>query len=359
MKKILGALIVSLIIPVSGLWAFTVKVEFEKNPGGVLDQLANNIEKELQKDLKKYGDMPDYAKGMANSALYVADAATSRGYQGYDLFNISGGFMAALQMPSSGLDFDKVKNDLKDKGDSYVGVGVQPLAGQVGINMGFLMEDLYLSLKFGKFNSDWFVDSSSDEKGKVTYNSGIFGIMANYLILPGDSFAAGSVVWRGVTAGMGFTYSSCKTNYGLKLDTIDVNDGTTGPTALKAKVDQSITFAVESKNYIIPVELYTSVRLLYLLNVGAGFGFDLAVGSDTDVDVRSDGDAKVTSVIQKDTPGTITIEDGGARNKKSNVFNARLMANVGLSAGPVYFDVPVSFYLDNGYSIGFTAGIVW
>ena len=75
----------------------------------------------------KYDTMPDFTRGMANSAVYASNAGTTRGYQGYDLFNISVGTMFSLQMPNAEMNADALTDDLQNKGDVYAGVGWQPV----------------------------------------------------------------------------------------------------------------------------------------------------------------------------------------------------------------------------------------
>ncbi len=358
MKKILVFFIVALIIPASSLWALNVSVQFaDSTLQGSL--LPGKIQTELQSILNKYDAMPEFARGMANASVYASNAGTSRGYQGYDLFNVSVGNMMSLQMPGSGLNFDAFKKDLENKGDVYAGTGEQPVAGQLGINMGFLLEDLYLTFKFGKFSTDWLNREIKIGDDEISYNSSIFGFLLNYSLLRERSLLAGSILWRGVTLGSGFTFSSSNIGYGLDLDRIEV----TSSDGITADVDPSIELSIDSKNYVIPVEIYTSMRFLYIMNFGVGVGFDFVVGSDTDLLVSADGDAVVTSDSVGgslvDKKGRITITDAGSKDKKADSFRARFMANLGVSLGPVYLDMPVALYADNGYSVGITAGIVW
>ncbi len=351
-RKIILALAMAMAMPVSGLMALTVTVDF--GDATLNTALKSTIETQLNSDLAKYDTMPDFTRGMANSAVYASNAGTTRGYQGYDLFNISVGTMFSLQMPNAEMNADALTDDLQNKGDVYAGVGWQPVAGQIGINMGFLVEDLYLTFKFGKFSTEWVDYELGLGDDKVNYDASIFGFMLNYSIVKEKSILARSILWRGITVGTGFTYASSKIGYGLKLDTMTLSNG-----GYDADVDPSIELEVESKNYIIPVEIYTSMRLLYIVNAGVGAGFDFVVGSNTDLNVSADGDATITTAgIYQGTKGTITVSDAST-SEKADRFRPRLMANVGVSLGPVYIDAPVTYYFDNAYSVGITAGIVW
>jgi hypothetical protein len=55
--------------------------------------------------------------------------------------------------------------------------------------------------------------------------------------------------------------------------------------------------------------------------------------------------------------GNLSVSAGG--DMAPSVFNMKLMTGIGLNIGPAVIDVPVTFYLDNGYSVGVSLGFIW
>ena len=254
MKKIL-TIFAALFLAASAASAFTVTVDFGGNPA--LDGLKSAIEDELKLDdqLGKYSNMPKLARGFANANTYASGASTLRGYQGYDLFGVSIGTMFSLQAPSSSLTFYKDLQDDLDDGDMYAGMGANLLSGQVGINLSFLVNDLYLAFRFGKFNTTL---GGKEDDFKLGLDSGLFGILLNYQLIGQQSILGRSMLWKGVSIESGFIYSKNKTSFYQGMDSIEVPDG-----SYIADVDPSFSFIIDNKSYIIPVEAYTSIRLLY------------------------------------------------------------------------------------------------
>lgn len=348
MKKILIMLAV-LFFTASAASALTVTVKFD-NPDANLDALAADIKNELENgELKKFDNMPKLAKGFANSNTYASGAGTMRGYQGYDIFGISIGTMLSVQAPSSDPSFYKDLQDDLDNGDVYAGMGANLLAGQIGLNLSFLVDDLYLAFRFGKFNST--LGGETDDF-KVGLDSGLFGILLNYQLIGQKSILGRSMLWRGISVESGFIYSKNKTSFYKEMGNIEANGG-----SLNATVDQSINFIIDNKSYIIPVELYTSVRLLYILNLGVGAGFDFVAGGETTLKMESDGNINIAEAAYQDRKGTIDIDS--KTKADADKFRGKVMANVGVSLGPVFVDMPVTIYMDNGYSVGLSAGLVW
>jgi len=272
-----------------------------------------------------------------------------RGYQGYSIFSIAVGTMAAIQAPSGDPKFYEDMQDDLDSGDLYAGVGCNPVVVQIGLNLSFLVEDLYMAFRFGKF--DYEIDTGDF---KIDYNSNLIGVLINYQLIKEHAILSRALLWRGISLESGLIYSNNKIAFYKELDTLYSITGST----FTADVDPSIDFMLDMTGYIIPVELYTSLRLFYVLNFGAGAGFDYAAAGKTDLSLKSSGEAVITAGGLEGTEGTITV-DAGTNNVKPDRFRPKFMANVGLSAGPVFIDVPVTYYLDNAFSVGITAGFVW
>lgn len=327
--------------------ALTVDVDFGDD--ATYGTIETAVEGEVATQLAKYTDMPDLTRGFANANTYASGAATMRGYQGYDLFSLAVGSMVTVQAPNAEPKFYEDLQDELDSGDLYAGVGANPVVVQVGLNLGFIVPDLYVSFRFGKLS----VGIDRDDY-KVDYDSKLFGVLLNYQIFSGKSILSRALLWRGISFESGFIYSKNRVTYFEDLDKITVTSGTT-----IAEVDPSVDFKLDIKSYIVPVELYTAMRLLYFLNFGVGIGFDYVTSSSTELSVRSAGSAVVTQLsgVPTNVPGSVTV-DAGTKGK-ADKYRPKGMVNLGLGVGPVIIDVPLTFYLDNGYAAGITAGVVW
>lgn len=341
-------LLCTVLMYLTGTGAYAaLKVNVDLGTGAAEVTAAGLIAADIESQLKKYGDMPEFTKGFANANTYAAsNGATMRGYQGYDLICVAVGTMFTVQAPSADpLFFQQIQDELDD-GDVYTGLGTSPLVGQVGLNMGFIIPDLYISFRFGKL--DYNVDAGSY---KMDYDTNLLGVIVDYQLIPSQSILAGILLWKGLNLESGFIYSTNNVVYYKELDTITstVSAGNT------AKTDPTLDLALDIKSYIIPVEIYSAFRLFYMINFGVGIGMDYVYKNTTDLKLHSSGDITVTGVIN--TKGTIDIT--ADTSNEANKYRPKAMVNVGAGFGPVFIDVPFTFYLDNGYAIGLSAGIVW
>lgn len=309
---------------------------------------------QIYNEISKYSYIPKLARGFGNANTYSSQASTLRGYQGYDLFAVSVGSMVAIQAPSDDPRFYKDLADEIDQGDVYAGVGFNPVVIQAGLNLGFILDGLYVSFLFGKLDVN--VDQGDYRIGQ---NSNIVGGYISYAIFSEKAILARSLLWRGVTLQTGYIHTDNKITFYNKLDKMSYST-TVMTYAVDYTVDPSVDFVVATRGNIVPVELYTSMRLLWSLNFGVGGGFDYIFSSKTDISLSSAGDVVVepTSAAYVGETGKVSI-DADTSGIKSDKYRKKLLANIGLSIGPVFIDFPMSYYLDNGYAIGLTAGFVW
>jgi len=325
----------------------------------------NNLVTTANEDYATYGDIPDLTTGFANSGAYSAHAATQRGYQNYSLFALTVGGMLGLQLPSFKLDpayvqdlKDDVKN-IKEEGDLYAGFNVQPITVQVGITTGFLVKDLYLSLKFGTFQFEKGTDT-----GYFLWDTLNFGILANYSLFKERSLLLNMIVWRGISLGSGLIYQSSLIELGVGMSDMESGDitQTIGTTTVTGQVllDPSMKFKIETSSIIIPLEVSTAIRLLWILNVSAGIGVDLCLGS-SEISLSGIG----TTDIGGDLANYLDVEGGnveivgGYKGDGPNFMRPKVMAGVGIGIGPVVIELPFTYYLNSGFNLGVQAGIVW
>lgn len=344
---------IAAVLPLSA--ALTVDVTFS-DPTLQAD-LSGIVETQVAAELAKYSNIPDLAKGFGNASAYASHASTLRGYQGYDLFAISAGSMVSIQAPNGDPMFFQDLNDDLDDGDLYAGVGVTPIVVQAGLSLGFITDGLYLSFLYGKYSAD--IDQGDY---KIEHDENIIGLNITYQLLSDRSILAGLLVWRGLSINTGAIHYKNITSFYNKMDKISYSQAVTGAT-VDYTIDPSINFEIETQGNVIPFELYTALRIFYILNIGVGGGFDYVVNGKTSITLKSAGEVLITD----STPvvpgfigatGKITV-NADTSGIKSDRYRPKLMANIGFGIGPVFIDVPATFYLDNGYSIGITAGCVW
>ena len=264
----------------------------------------NTVLYEANEELQKFSNQPDLAKGFANANAYAAQAGTLQGYQDYDIFAVTTGVMVGAQLPSSDKDYyedldKKVEND----GDLYGGVSVGLTIINFGLNAGFIYPGLYLNAKFGYFSNNSLVDNLST---KTT----LAGLGANYSWIKTKSILAGFFKWRGLSFGTGILYNYNKTDFKIELDpiaeTIDTSGFAGTVSSGSVVLDPSIKLGVESKSYVIPFDVTTSMRLLWFLNFNIGLGIDLVYGT-TDINVKSDGNVYADLVPVSGTIDTIVL----------------------------------------------------
>ncbi|HOQ12521.1 MAG: hypothetical protein BWY23_01254 [Spirochaetes bacterium ADurb.Bin218] len=322
--------------------------------GGTAGPVATTVYNELS----KYAYVPELVKGFGNANIYTSHAATLRGYQGYDLFAVAIGTMVSVQAPSDDPQFYKKLQDDIDSGDVYAGVGFEPVVFQAGLNMSFLIDGLYVSFLFGKLHID--LDYGDF---KLNHESSLIGGNINYALFKEKSILARSLLWRGITLQTGYIHTDNSLVFYNKLDKSTYSQSVSGFT-VQYEIDPSVDFNLSTTSNVIPFEIYTGLRLLWVLNIGVGAGIDYVYSSSNsmklssagDVEVIDDGVGGISGYVGE--KGKITV-DASTSGIKADKYKKKLMANVGLGLGPVFIDVPVSYYFDNGYAIGLTAGFVW
>jgi len=318
-----------------------------------------DMENELNNGpLAKLHDLSDLSKGFANANMAAFDNASLLGYQTYDAFAVMLGFNLGIAVPSydpSGTT--RAINDITTKGDVYAGAATGGFAGQVGINLSFLVPKLYGTVKAG------FVPSVP--VNNVSYQQGMFGLGANYTLVDPYDFVGGLFKWRGVSVGSGFTYNGITTNLDVPISSPGnqaFSAGTINGQAVNGFVSADnikAKLTVNSSSFVIPVDVMTSVQALWFLNFGLGLGVDLSFSS-TKIKLAADSDLNVSGLNGATiSPGSATLTATDSKGG-GDFFVPRIAASVGLDVTIFKLDMPVSFYpLSKAFAIGLTGGIVW
>ena len=115
---------------------------------------------------------------------------------------------------------------------------------------------------------------------------------------------------------------------------------------------------VESHTFTIPVDVMTSVQLLWVLNFTLGTGIDFTFGK-TDINLNADGDIAIDGYAGAYTPGSFYI-NGGTKGQHPSFAHYRINSGIGFNIAVVKIDVPIVWYpFDKAAAVGVTAGVVW
>jgi hypothetical protein len=325
---------------------------------GIIDGEIPAVKSSTIDELDKFGEQTELARGFADANTYTSAIASQRSRPDISTFAVTVGTMIGAQFPEldySGMIYnpESITNafsDLEQEGDAYLGLSWQIWSAHVQINSGFLLEGLTLGLKFGKLAID-YDDFSLDE-----FN---IGATAFYKLVDVQNLLF-LIKWNGVTVGSGLIYQSSSTTYNTSLDQIESASFVTplGP-AGTIVVDPSIQIGLEVSTVSIPLEIYTGLQLLWVLNLTVGAGVDLAFGS-SEIILGAVGDVGLGGDLVDDMtePGSITV-DGGTSGVGPSFMKPRIMAALGLTLGPALIEVPITYYFGYGLSAGVNVSFVW
>ena len=323
----------------------------------ILATAFDNAIDEASDDFGKFKKMENLAKGFGNANVYSGQVATLQGYQNYLRCAITVGAMVGVQLPSLNPDYYDDLEDVIDRdGDIYAGVGAGISFINVGVNASSVHPGLYLNAKFGSLT----IKPQEDVEIKNT----IFGVGANYCLVKGIGQEQKLFKWRGLSLGTGFLYHSSKVDFKIEQDEIAedlVGLDTYYPSATNAQLllDPSFNLGLDVKTTTIPVDISTSIQLLWLFNFNLGAGVDFNFGS-SDIILSSKGGVTVDG-IPDTVPVTAgkVIVDGSTLGIGPSSVCTRIMTGIGFNFSMVKIDVPIIFYPSKGASVGVTAGVVW
>jgi len=335
--------------------------KFNSETKEAFDNVLNDLNEQLA-DID-YDNPKKFLQAMGDSSVYASHGATTRGYGGYKLFTATIGMMIGIQLPESISsmmdDVGEISDSLEKEGDIRLGVSPNIFNAHVGLNMGvfkFIPENLgvlkrdnmYVGLRIGYFNLPDVIED-------FNYKSFTFGLTANYQIVEPIKLA-GLVTWRGVNLGSGLIYNGATVNIVMDLED-DLNEPI-GSSGAVLHMEPKASMNLDVTTFIIPLEAVTAIKLL-IFNIPIGIGADLSFGSTSlgfgmvsDTEFRN-----LQSGYTQDKKGNISVK-GGASNSPS-FFNFKIMTGLGISAGPVVFDIPITWYPGSGYNFGVTVGAVF
>ncbi len=342
MKKVLiVALLLMLVL--GSVSAFEVK--FTDVPGvwGDFAAIENQLKEKVKEKYEKYEKGEKLNKGIGNANALAAGGGYMHTANGYDWITVALSVNGAVAI-NGGNPFkfnDDFIDDFEEKGDLYMGAGLQVITASVGFNLGHLLKwdhGLYITLKGGvsKLNVEDFDFDA--------YN---LGFMVNYQLIEATG-SSKAVKWRGLNVGAGLNYFSSTLKWTID-DLAPVKVG-------NFSYDTDLDVKSETSRFIIPVEINTGVKLA-IFELFGGLGADFMFGGDNEVSV--DSDAVVTKAgdnVNKGKANMTMSKDGDLDTVKF-----RFTVGLGFSLGPVRIEIPYTQYFDDHYigSIGVLGGVAF
>ena len=316
----------------------------------------------------------------ASSSVFASDSASQRGYGGYKKFAATAGLMIGGKVPDSYKDVQTLFSDptefwdrMKEEGDLSVGLGAQALSVQIGLNTSeYLVNGLYLGLKAGYLR----IDGDVPKLGPASVGALAIGAMGNYQLI--GHKLGGPLLWRGINVGTGIVYNRLDLGISYALDSDKtktnhmVEDSFTGAKVYAdVSMKPSIKLDFNVSTIRIPLELMTSVRLLWIFNVALGAGIDLGFGSTVLSASGAIDECRIENMMVDVGGGKVPLT-GFTQTKDASIsvtmsgmsgpsfLNPKIMLGTGVTLGPVIIDFPVTYYfLSNGFNAGITVGVVW
>jgi len=315
--------------------------------------------------------------GFGTSSVFSSHGATMRAYADYKFMSISLGSILGLKLPEGSTDtFTSMlsggEGDLSDLLSENMVFGINPqfFSLHVGFNPSALIEvfpkNLFLGLRLGFFGLPDLSIPISEATANLNFNTFTIGLTATYQLLPTLNLAGEIIKWRGVSVSSGFIFQTTKLDLAVPFDPviedIGVVAGSVDLSNLKLIIDPKATFNININTFTIPIEVMTSIKLLFL-NIPFGVGFDigfgnssLSVGAEAGINVEDTTGAN-SSLIRQDKPGSLSI---GIKNNgiAPYAFNFKIMTGLGFTFGDAFvIDIPITFYITDGFNLGFTLGV--
>ncbi len=303
----------------------------------------------------KWCDQKNLAKGFANATASSGYTTSLKGYYGYDIAAFAYGASFSAQALTYDLSqFKDIDKTLVEEGDVKIGLGMGS-AFNAGYNLQNLFRvmnihsdnDLYINAKFMIWNEDL---------NEINIGSKTFGFELAYQLIKPNSLAYGSFLWRGLYISSGLIYNYNKADIivdALSDQIISINSD------YRLAIDPKLNLRLESNTKTVPVDITTSVRILYVLNLTFGVGMDYNTGN-TDIIIK-----QKNNIILQNSSGDHIADIGSISIKSSTKdgspeqFRSHCMVGAGFTIGPVLIDATLMYHFITGISAGFSAGFTY
>jgi hypothetical protein len=319
-----------------------------------LDELVAELESSINENLSDIPSTSTFISGAPDAAILAGSGLSASYNTNFKLF------MAGFQL---GAAFDPGTAKLFDL---FSGEGLDKIEG-AGVDAGFIVGmplGLFTKANIGPIkleNTKVFAHLLSLPKrsyfGPLAAGITSVGVGAMYKLLPEVGAGMGLVRWGGLDLTSGLRYASIKIEFQQELDPIEMEQdlgGTFGQAT--ATYEGTVTAGAHVTALTLPMEASSSVRLLYFLDLFAGLGVDLSLGSgkviaEVDGPINIEGSADLGTVV---ADGTLDL----GSNSKPNPINLRYFAGLGFDMFAVNLSAKYSQMITSGakgISVGVTA----
>jgi len=285
------------------------------------------------------------AQSLANKGQGVSYATE----QSLFVVGINGG-VGINNTGSSGFDFKG------NGGLPGIGVGIQA-SGMVGISLSKLplpslgpidLKRFTVFVNFFSYSNDSAIDS-------LTAKTNTFGLHLQYKLIDGKNLGGiGILNWGGVALTTGFDVSSNNLNYKIGQTISTPVSGSTVTWTPNA----ASSLSLDSSVFTIPIEISTSVRVLYVLSLFGGVGVDINSGK-TSIGANMDGIISSTGTVTNANAGNAQLNIN--ESSRPSVGQARFFIGPQLNLVPLKNTNVLSLYaqlnIATGGNYGAHAGV--
>jgi hypothetical protein len=294
--------------------------QFAQQAGVPLDTLRADLETELTHLFQTYR-LHDYLQSFGDAQSFA-----TRG-MGVDYGSNFKALMVGLAGNLS-LNVEKgyVPRDTKTRPPA-AGMGTN-LTFMGGVNLGLLgLDGLRL---FG----NWFQRSGSyDELGAELSNWGVH--LQLKLFGPGEERLLNALLrWGGFDITTGVEHANLQLSLGGKSWKRQIPVGMVAGESARIDLDIKGSFTMNTSTFSIPLELTTNLRLLYVLSLYGGIGFDWQLGGESEMAIELGG--RMVGVIPS---RSVSMDVGGATISASDSTTpskGRLRGLLGLQANILF-----------------------
>ena len=361
--------------------ALAAGIDFQEEISVPLRDLAADVESDIENDpeVQRFSSPSLLNQGFANSGAAASHLGTPRAFADFRSFAFVLGTGVAVSAPGVQPSvLEDAASEIETEGDIYVGAAVQPVTAALGINVNRWLRKTRVYVKFGYFDIPY--GTIADE---VAFNSLSLGLGATYQLVETRQLPLGFLRWRGISLGSGLLFQRNQTDIDIQVtDEAFTSQAVTygdvfdpsfdyGPWPFNAtdeigtvEVSPSLTAAIESRTYSIPLEVSTGLRILWLLDVNIGAGIDVVFGS-SDLELGAGAEVEfvpdpAASPYVSSVPGSASLNISSSEGPQ--FARPRVTGGAGLNLGPVKLDVPLMLYFDsegNTLMAGVNLAIVW
>jgi hypothetical protein len=294
----------------------------------LFDQLASSINENLPNI-----DVSNYLQGIANSMTLASSGLGSDHSTPYKVG------MLGVNL-ATGIDLgERTYKDLAQQGlnlrESSAGI-----AAQASIVVGMTLESLHYkpwgltNLKNTRAYLNFFAYETQVDNVNVEFRS--MGAMVQYNWVRPKRVGRGVLRWGGIDLATGLKYNSFKAETRIS-QTQSQTQSLSPAGSLTTAFDGTLALGANSYNFSIPIEMSSSVRLLWIWSVFAGLGADINLGQTSSITCIT-GPIKVTGTLGAG-PGAQAITD----------VDADAFLDLGQTASPV--PVNARIFLGTGIEI--------